>query len=130
VRAQDVVASGSISLVGPFDATHAAGTAVKDAGRLQPVTIDALKGAGFEHFAWVYKAEKPGGHSLGPDHEQGAFVYEHRDGDFFFFQLAFEGTLRQGSHATGPHHHTLDRTPPSHATGPHHHNPWDPTVTR
>ena len=58
------------------------------AGRLQKVTIGSLKAAGFEEFGWVFKSETPGGHALGPEHTQGAFVYRHASESlYFFYQL-------------------------------------------
>ena len=75
-------------LVGPYDCAVGAGEAMRTAGRLQKVTIGSLKGAGFEEFGWVFKGEEPGGHALGPEHKQGAFVYRHVSADLYlYYQL-------------------------------------------
>ena len=75
-------------LVGPYDCAASAGESMRLAGRLQKVTIGSLKAAGFEEFGWVFKSETPGGHALGPEHTQGAFVYRHASESlYFFYQL-------------------------------------------
>ena len=80
------VGGSALELVGPHQASPLAGAALRDAGRLQSISISALRASGFSHFAWVFKAERPGGHALAEVHEQGAFVYCHEDGSFYFYQ--------------------------------------------
>ena len=53
----------------------------------QELFIPSLRASGFHSFGWVFKGEQPGGASLGPHHEQGAFVYGHNDGGFYYYQL-------------------------------------------
>lgn len=78
----------SLSLVGPYEVeARAAGEALRAAGRLRVITVESLRASGFHSFGWVFKGEQPGGASLGPHHEQGAFVYGHNDGGFYYYQL-------------------------------------------
>ena len=80
--------TASLTLVGPYAVRDAvAGEALRMAGRLRDTTIDSLRASGFRTFGWVFKGEQPGGGSLGAQHDQGAFVYGHVDGGFYFYQL-------------------------------------------
>ena len=66
--------------MGPYTANRLAGEALRVAERLQPVTLDTLAHAGFVKFGWVFKGECPGQTALSEAHDQGAFVYAHKDG--------------------------------------------------
>ena len=79
--------AASLTLVGPYQAERRAGDALRNSGRLKDITVDSLRKSGFHQFGWVYKGEAPGGYALGPDHEQGAFVYAHKDGAYYYYQL-------------------------------------------
>ena len=68
---------------GPNAAPPAAVNAMRQAGRLCPVTIGRLVQAGLSEFAWVNPKEQPGGHALASsvdNYQNGAFVYTMRDG--------------------------------------------------
>jgi hypothetical protein len=88
-------AAQELVLVGPYDAVPAAGDALRRAGRLQRVTLGSLQAAGFETFGWCYKSERPGGYALGQQHSQGAFVYRHSEGLYFFYQLWLPTLIEQ-----------------------------------
>lgn len=85
-------AAGSLTLYGPYAAERAAGDFLRRSERLQPVTLETLAHAGFHRFGWVFKDERPGEAALSEAHEQGAFVYAHKDGTYYFYQLQLPGT--------------------------------------
>ena len=65
-----VASSGTVNLIGPYQALPKAGNWLQSVGRLRPVTLSSLSDAGFHSFGWVFRDEAPGGSSLGEAHEQ------------------------------------------------------------
>ena len=53
-----------IGLDGPHDAALGAGVAMQRDGRMQAVTVESLKAAGFHSFGWLNPSEMPGGELL------------------------------------------------------------------
>ena len=54
---------------GPFEPSAAAFTGMKDEGRMEAVTLDALEDAGFVAFGWAHTGASPGGHQLCQQHD-------------------------------------------------------------
>ena len=69
-----------LHLIGPFQPSATALTALRQQGRLVATTLAPLREAGFEKIAWVNPRETPGGGTLLADgteiQNNGCFVYE------------------------------------------------------
>jgi voltage-gated potassium channel Kch len=72
--------ANKLYLEGPFEASDAAFSLLKKAGRIKQVMLGSLLAAGLRSFAWVNPGERVGGRSLGvardANWEHGAFVYQ------------------------------------------------------
>ena len=78
VAVQAVGAGDELTFGGPLDWRDEFTAQLRDAGRLVPVTLPALKAAGAEHFCWINPSEQfaaPSGERWVPSCERGAFLY-------------------------------------------------------
>ena len=95
VRANALTVSGDakakLVMQGPHTPAREAMEVLRQAKRLRPVTLHALRESGLVFFAWVNPAERPGGHALLADGSDGAgggcFVYESSDGTGVLYDL-------------------------------------------
>ena len=96
-QANSELASSEVFAEGPHDAASEVGQAMVRAGRMDPVTLPALKEIGFQCFGWVNPREEFAGHaplscdygqSAAQSHGAGAFLYGSASGAFFFYALS------------------------------------------
>ena len=69
-----------LTLAGPFQPSSLAVAALQSASRMRAVTLTQLRDQGFQQFAWLNPAERPGDHPVladaaEPPQNNGAFLY-------------------------------------------------------
>ena len=96
VDAARKISDSDIFAEGPHPAASEVGQSMTSCGRMEPVTLPALREAGFRTFGWVNPAETFEGLApLGCDyglsatktHPAGAYIYGSEDGSFYFYAL-------------------------------------------